>query len=56
MLHIVFSSMLIVLNAIMLALVLFFVKGNSTVQKAGTTIMGGIYTANILALIGGIIL
>lgn len=54
MLHIVLSSMLIVFNALLLAVVLFFMKDKrDKASRIGFGIMEAVFAMNILVLAGG---
>ena len=55
-LYIVLSSMLIVFNALLLAVVLFFMKDKrDKAARIGFGIMEAVFAMNIIALIGGVI-
>lgn len=56
-LYIVLSSMLIVFNALLLAVVLFFMKDKrDKASRIGFGIMEAVFAMNIVLLIGGILL
>ena len=56
-LYIVLSSMLIVFNALLLAVVLFFMKDKrDNASRVGFGIMEAVFVMNIILLIGGLLI